>query len=174
MQNYINGISIRRAGQADIEFIMVTEKLPGYAERVGAHSAEVHLHKMSLPHYRYLIGEGDDGAFGFAVIKQDDDGKGIANLNRVAVRQTGRGIGTRFILALSDLIFSDPAMERLWLDVLPDNDIARRVYSKIGFIEEGVMRSALRFPDGRRADLLLMSLLRHEWEQSQKLHREHP
>jgi hypothetical protein len=29
------------------------------------------------------------------------------------------------------------------------------------------MRSALRLPAGGRADLLLMSLLRHEWQQTQ-------
>lgn len=165
----MTGLSIRRAGQTDLEFIMATERLPGYAERVGAHDATVHLHKMSLPQYRYMIGESPPGAFGFAVIKQNDDGKGIANLNRVAVRQTGQGIGTRFILSLTDVVFSDPQIERLWLDVLPDNDIARDVYSKIGFVEEGLMRSAQRFPDGRRADLLLMSLLRSEWEQARRL-----
>jgi RimJ/RimL family protein N-acetyltransferase len=163
----MNKISVRNAGQADLDFIMATERLPGYAERVGNHDAAVHLHKMSLPHYRYMIGENPLGACGFAVIRQDDDGKGIANLNRVAVRQTGRGIGTRFIRALADFVFSDLQVERLWLDVLPANDIARHVYRKIGFVEEGLMRSALRLPDGSRADLLLMSLLRHEWEPAQ-------
>lgn len=161
----MNNISIRVAGDADIVFIMAIEQLPGYSERVGSHDAAVHRHKMSLPHYRYVIGESQQGAFGFAVIKQNDDGKGIANLNRIAVRQTGKGVGTRFVLSLADFVFSDPHIERLWLDVLPDNKVARHVYSKIGFVEEGLMRSALRFPDGRRSDLLLMSLLRHEWQQ---------
>lgn len=160
----MNTVSLRTAGDADIAFIMSIEQLPGYAERVGRHDAVIHRHKMSLPHYRYVIGENPQGAFGFAVIKQEDDGKGIANLNRVAVCQTGKGLGTRFVLCLTDLVFSDPHIERLWLDVLPQNDIARHVYSRIGFVEEGLMRSALRFPDGRRADLLLMSLLRHEWQ----------
>lgn len=161
-------ISLRMAGDADIAFIMSIEQLPGYAERVGRHDAAVHRHKMSLPHYRYIIGEIPQGAFGFAVLKQEDDGKGIANLNRVAVCQSGKGLGTRFVLALADRVFSDPHIERLWLDVLPDNDIARHVYSRIGFVEEGLMRSALRFPDGRRADLVLMSLLRHEWQQARR------
>lgn len=161
----MNTISLRMAGDADIGFIMSIEQLPGYAERVGRHDAVVHRHKMSLPHYRYVIGENPKGAFGFAVIKQEDDGKGIANLNRVAVCQPGKGLGSRFVLCLTDLVFSDPHIERLWLDVLPENDIARHVYSRMGFVEEGRMRSALRFPDGRRADLLLMSLLRHEWQQ---------
>lgn len=163
----MNTISIRKADDADIAFIMEVERLPGYAERVGSHNAAVHRQKMRLPHYRYVIGEIDREAFGFAVIKQEDDGKGIANLNRIAVWQTGKGIGTGFVLSLADLVFSDPQIERLWLDVLPDNAVARHVYTKIGFVEEGLMRSALRFPDGKRADLLLMSLLRHEW---QKVH----
>lgn len=159
----MNSLSLRMADDADIDLIMAIERLPGYPERVGAHDAAAHHHKMQLPHYRYVIGEGQQGPFGFAVIKQNDDGKGIANLNRIAVRQAGRGIGSRFVLSLVDLVFADPQVERLWLDVLPDNAIACHVYSKIGFVQEGLMRSALRFPDGRRADLLLMSLLRHEW-----------
>ncbi|MDO1582823.1 GNAT family N-acetyltransferase [Rhizobium oryzicola] len=162
----MNSLSLRMADDADIDLIMAIERLPGYPELVGAHDVAVHRHKMSLPHYRYVIGELATGAVGFAVIKQEDNGKGIANLNRIAVRQSGKGLGTRFLLALTDLVFADPHMERLWLDVLPDNDIARHVYSKIGFVEEGLMRSALRFPDGRRADLLLMSLLRAEWLQA--------
>lgn len=170
----MSNISIRAASDADIVFIMATEQLPGYAERVGSHDAAVHCHKMSLPDYRYVIGESQQGAFGFAVIKQNDDGKGIANLNRVAVREPGKGLGTRFVLSLMDFVFSDPHIERLWLDVLPDNTIARHVYSKLGFVEEGLMRSALRFPDGRRADLLLMSLLRHEWQQARKAEGRRP
>lgn len=162
----MNTISIRKAVDADLAFIMAVERLPGYAERVGCHDAAVHRQKISLPQYRYVIGEIKREAFGFAVIKQEDDGKGIANLNRIAVCQTGKGIGTGFVLSLTDLVFSDPQIERLWLDVLPDNAIARHVYAKIGFVEEGLMRSALLFPDGRRADLLLMSLLRHEWQQA--------
>lgn len=158
-------ISLRSAGDADIAFIMAVERLPGYPERVGSHEIEVHRQKMSLPQYRYVMGEIDQKAFGFAVIKQEDDGKGISNLNRIAVSQSGRGIGTRFLLSLTDLVFSDPEIERLWLDVLPDNRVARHVYAKTGFVEEGLMRSALRFPDGHRADLLLMSLLRHEWRE---------
>ena len=52
---------------------------------------------------------------------------------------------------------------RVWLDVLADNDRARHVYMRGGFIEEGLLRRAYKLPDESRIDLILMSILRPEW-----------
>ncbi len=163
-----DNVSIRAATRNDIQAIMEIEQQPGYAERVGSYDEETHAHKMGLPDHRYIVAQIDGTICGFAVLRQPDDGKGIANLNRIAVRSASQGVGTPFIVQLINLIFSDQDVERLWLDVLPSNDIARHVYTKIGFVEEGLMRSALRYPDGRRTDLVLMSLLRNEWVDAPK------
>jgi hypothetical protein len=41
---------------------------------------------------------------------------------------------------------------------------AKAVYSTIGFLQEGTMRGALRMSNGSRHDLLLISLLRDQWQ----------
>jgi RimJ/RimL family protein N-acetyltransferase len=45
--------------------------------------------------------------------------------------------------------------------VVAENVAARRVYAKVGFVEEGRSREAFR-RDGKWHDMILMGLLEHE------------
>ncbi|MCF1449121.1 MULTISPECIES: GNAT family N-acetyltransferase [Rhizobium/Agrobacterium group] len=158
----LHALAIRPATPNDIDFVMRVERLPGYPERVGTYSVQEHESRMADENYEYLIGICGEKPVGFAVLRPDD-GMGNVVIRRLAVEQSGRGMGSVFVQRICAAVFSDPTIGRLILDVLPSNTIARRVYTKLGFVEEGLMRSALRYPDGRRADLLLMALLRDDW-----------
>lgn len=157
-------VSIIHATDADIPFIMSVERLPGYATLVGSYDSDEHQRRIAAPNTTYLLCRLGAEPVGFAVIRLDDDGMGNAQLHRIAMAPTGLGHGTQFLLLICSLIFALPDVGRLWLDLLPSNAHAKRVYRKIGFIEEGKMRSALRLSDGRREDLVLMSLLREQWQ----------
>jgi len=74
----------------------------------------------------------------------------------------GRGYGSDALRALLGFGFGALRLERVWLDVHADNDGAQRVYERVGFVREGVLRHAL-FRDGRHLDLVRMSILRDEW-----------
>ena len=50
-------------------------------------------------------------------------------------------------------------LERLELITDPDNRGSQRVAEKVGFQREGVLRSHLLHPDGRRRDSVMFSLL---------------
>ena len=50
-------------------------------------------------------------------------------------------------------------LERLELITDPDNVASQRLATKVGFCREGVLRSHLRHPDGRRRDSVMFSLL---------------
>ncbi len=50
-------------------------------------------------------------------------------------------------------------MQRLELIADPDNTASQRVAEKAGFRREGVLRSHLLHPDGRRRDSVMFSLL---------------
>jgi diamine N-acetyltransferase len=58
--------------------------------------------------------------------------------------------------------FGSLGAHRVWLDVMVHNERARRAYAAVGFVEEGVMREALRVDDAP-VSLVLMSVLRSEW-----------
>jgi RimJ/RimL family protein N-acetyltransferase len=66
-----------------------------------------------------------------------------------------------------DWVFREATAYRVWLDVLADNDRARHVYARTGFVEEGLLRRAYKLPDKTRIDLILMSILQPEWLKQQ-------
>jgi RimJ/RimL family protein N-acetyltransferase len=55
------------------------------------------------------------------------------------------------------------AAHRVWLDTFTWNERAQRAYAAAGFVWEGVLREAL-LKNGRFESLVVMSVLRSEWE----------
>jgi RimJ/RimL family protein N-acetyltransferase len=76
-----------------------------------------------------------------------------------ALDARGRGLTTRALRLLSRHALEDLGIERLELITDPDNRASQRVAEKVGFQREGVLRSHLPHPDGRRRDSVMFSLL---------------
>ena len=58
--------------------------------------------------------------------------------------QLNRGLGTKLVRALVDLLFSDPSVTKIQTDPAPGNLRAIRCYEKAGFVQEKVINT----PDG--------------------------
>jgi RimJ/RimL family protein N-acetyltransferase len=71
----------------------------------------------------------------------------------------GRGVTTRALRLLCKYAIEELRLERLELITDPDNRASQRVAEKVGFQREGVLRSHLLHPDGRRRDSVMFSLL---------------
>ena len=84
-------------------------------------------------------------------------------------RGRDRGLGTESVRMIIGYGFERLWMHRIELQVYSFNPRARRVYDKIGFVAEGVLREALRIDD-RWIDAVVMSMLDHEW----RSHRGYP
>jgi RimJ/RimL family protein N-acetyltransferase len=103
----------------------------------------------------------------FAIVDADDE---LLGAIEVRVREIGsigywvaagarnRGVATRALTLLSRWALKDGGVERLELATHPENLASQRVAEKAGFTYEGVLRSHMRFRDGRR-DSVLYSLL---------------
>lgn len=153
-------ITLRTATSADISVLMQIERLPGYPALIGTYTEAEHRERLAAAGQQALLCLADGRPCGFAALRFDRDGMGTVQLHRLGVAPGTRGVGTRFLRKVCDTIFADPGIDRIWLDVLPSNAIARHVYTKLGFREEGTMRRALRTPDGARHDLILMARVR--------------
>lgn len=81
----------------------------------------------------------------------------------------GRGLGTEAVRLVIGYGFEQLGLHRISLEVYSFNPRARRVYDKVGFVAEGVMRDALRWGD-EWIDATLMSILAPEWHR----HHGHP
>jgi ribosomal-protein-alanine N-acetyltransferase len=75
----------------------------------------------------------------------------------VSPQSRGRGVATRALVLLSRWALRQ-GVARLELTTHPENVASQRVAEKAGFVREGVLRSHIRFREGRR-DSVLYSLL---------------
>ncbi|SRR6266511_2600201 len=76
----------------------------------------------------------------------------------VAKEARGRQVATGATKMLSRWAVTEGGVERLELTTHPENIASQRVAEKAGFTREGILRSHIRFPEGRR-DSVLYSLL---------------
>jgi RimJ/RimL family protein N-acetyltransferase len=117
----------------------------------------------------FVSGELALGGHQFAIV---DDGRVVGSVGmQVDRRENGevgywcaadarrRGLVTRALRLLCRYAFDELEMRRLEAVVDPENIASQRVAEKVGFRREGVMRSHMQHPDGRRRDSVLYSLL---------------
>ena len=112
---------------------------------------------LDLGPYQFAITEDDHpvGSIGIRVNEQK-----IGHIGYWCARETrGRGLTTRALRLLCQYALDELKMERLELITDPDNRASQRVAEKVGFRPEGVLRSHLLHPDGRRRDSVIFSLL---------------
>lgn len=78
----------------------------------------------------------------------------------------GQGYGTEGLRLLLDYVFYEMNLHRVSLKVFSFNDRAIRLYTKIGFQEEGNSRQSL-FRNGEWHDIIDMGILQNEYFETQ-------
>lgn len=104
-------------------------------------------------------------AVGEVVINDIDPDNRSGNI-RIALfdeADFGKGYGTQAMRLMVDYGFRELKLHRITLGVYAFNPRAIRVYEKIGFVKEGVLRDSLYW-DGEYIDEITMSILEHEWQ----------
>jgi RimJ/RimL family protein N-acetyltransferase len=74
----------------------------------------------------------------------------------------GRGLAARAVKLVTGWAFESLGFDRVELTTAPDNAATRRLAARLGFVEEGVM-SERNLERGRRVDVVMLAVLRHEW-----------
>lgn len=157
-------VTLRPATEADIPFVMATERMPGFERTVGRWEEAAHRAEIANPASAYFIGEREGEPAGFAIVLSLDEPAGNVLLKRIAVAAPDRGIGRALLAQVIDWVFARPQSHRFWLTVAPHNERARHLYRSLGFQQEGMLREAHINPQGERISSVLMSLLRPEWQ----------
>jgi diamine N-acetyltransferase len=78
-----------------------------------------------------------------------------------------QGYGSEAVSLLCRHAFETLNLHRVYLHVYEFNRRAIRAYEKCGFVLEGRLRQA-RYSEGKYHDVLILSILRPEWEQRTK------
>ena len=130
---------------------------------VSPATEERHRRALADPAVLQLIVEEDGRPVGHVLLTGLERAAMGIEFRRYVVWEQGRGIGSAALPLVLEHCFDDLGTHRVWLDVMPDNVRARRVYEDAGFREEGVLRDALRRPDGSVVPLVLMAITLAEW-----------
>lgn len=80
----------------------------------------------------------------------------------VDLRFRRQGLASEAYERIINYLFNDLGLHRLQLVTLITNDIALKLYQKLGFQQEGVIRESI-YRNGEFNDLILMGLLQSEW-----------
>ena len=81
-------------------------------------------------------------------------------------KQTGRGIGTKCVQWVCNFGFGFHRLNRIFLYTMPRNDGARRLYERLGFRAEGVLRSHI-LHHGKFVDRHVYGMLRDDWSKQE-------
>lgn len=156
-------LALRATAPVDLDWIVALSAEPDVAPFVLAWGRERHEQAMAAEGWSHLVVERGGEPVGFAILAGLNGEHRSIELVRVVVAERGRGVGRAALRELLRHAFEDLGAARVWLDVMTENARARAAYRAAGFVEEGVLRSAIVGADGERHSLAVMSVLRADW-----------
>lgn len=165
-------IRVRPSRAEDLDFILRTECDPKNTNFISQWSRAEHQDAMSNPTVAHWVIEADPDhrAVGYMILKGIGDPNRVIEFRRIAINEKGKGYGRNAVQLIKQVAFEQWGAHRLWLDVMVHNERAQQLYLSEGFIREGVMRESLKRGAGY-VSLVLMSMLKHEYDQAQRVKR---
>lgn len=151
------------AAEADIPFLMATERLPGYDAFLGRWDEARHLAALADARFAYFIAWQGGERIGFTILRDWNTADRVTYIQRMALVSPGQGLGKDLLTQVVDAVFRETAAQRLWLHVFPDNPRARRAYEVAGFQTEGLARWQAFF-GGVPRDQVTMAMIRPDWQ----------
>ena len=108
----------------------------------------------------YVVAEQEGKIVGHGVL--DPMGlRAVAHVFRLTIvvhpGHSGRGVGSAIMAALLEWACDTDGVEKIELNVRATNEVARRLYAKFGFFEEGRFRNRIRLADGKFIDDISMA-----------------
>ncbi len=115
-----------------------------------------------------IFSDAEESPIGIISLMNISEANATAELSVIIGERNGRsrGYGTDAIVTILRYGFEELGLQRIGLSVFDFNEKAIRVYERVGFREEGCLRTVLE-RDGARRDAILMSILEPEWRESQ-------
>jgi UDP-4-amino-4,6-dideoxy-N-acetyl-beta-L-altrosamine N-acetyltransferase len=162
-------VSFRPVAEADRARLLAWRNAP----EVAAYMYSDHV-ITSAEHDRWFDGQRSDSTRAYWIIEMDQTPVGLVNLYDIAADECawayyladpatrGRGVGAFVEFRMLDRVFTDLGLQRLWCEVLEDNETVWKLHQSFGF--EMVDRLAGRAVKGGVAeDALRLKLTRDHW-----------
>lgn len=149
-------VTLRSTDTSDLDYVLKVEKAAYQLGYVAQWTREKHLSSLTNEKLDHMIIE-NDGPVGYLIGQRNADDN--YELMRIVVSKRGYGYGKEAIKRLLNFAFNKLNTHRFWLDVRLHNDKAIKIYREIGFVEEGILREAVKLDSGY-VSVMIMSILR--------------
>jgi RimJ/RimL family protein N-acetyltransferase len=170
----VDDVLLRRPEPRDAEALYAQKNDPDVANLLGGFSrgyshadilAWIERHRSAPDEALWVIADEADRCLGHVGLYKID---GRVRSAEFAIMlgdkpSWGRGIGKRVTRFALEYGFRVLNLHRIELTVLATNERARKLYERLGFRTEGVLRHA-QFKAGSYVDVVVMGLLEHEFE----------
>jgi len=171
----MSAVRLRPLAESDVDHIMTWVNDPEITGNIAAFSGRAFTRDDELAYVRRTVASTTDVVFsieevgtgrylGQTGIHQIHDRSKVGRLACIiaAKGDMGRGYGSGAIRLVLDHAFGPLGLHKMWLMVFRHNERGRRIYGRLGFIEEGVLREEYFHEDGWY-DMVRMSMLAREW-----------
>ena len=133
---------------------------------------------FNLEQLDLLLSDWNDGQSNFVfAIRHEGEICGLVNLDGldfpnshaeigIAITdklQRGQGFAGEALQLLLDFAFGELNLQRIWCRIISGNDPSVRLFTRTGFVQEGVLRQHVR-RSGSFRDMLVFGLLRDEYK----------
>ncbi len=170
MENKHCSVKLRRIERKDANILMELNNNDVIAKSVVGNPRKVNIEEQLLwmdslakerNTVRMMIEYGSNPV-GTIIISSIDLDNETGNMNiKILPEFHGKGIGTKALALACQYAFVEMKLSCLTAHILSDNLASVMLFKKIGFIEEGVLRSRV-VKEGRRRDLLSLSCLKSD------------
>ena len=165
-------VVLRRVAPADSARLLAWRNSPEVAAYMYTD------HQISpAEHDRWFDGMAGDATRAYWVIELDAEPVGLVNL--YAIDRThrrcawayylaepstrGKGVGAYVELVMLDHVFGPMGLNKLWCEVLVENEAVWKLHESFGFVREALFRDHVR-KAGRFQDVVGLGMLRADWE----------
>jgi len=169
----LSPVTLRPLAETDVDSILTWVNRPEVVGNLAAFSGDPLTRDQELAWIRRTLAStdrvwsvvaADDGRYlGQVGIHQIHQRSRVGRLGLVIASRAemGKGFGSAAVRAALDRAFGELALHKLWLMVFRSNDRGQRLYRRLGFVEEGILREEY-FHEGGWHDMVRMSMLAHE------------
>jgi RimJ/RimL family protein N-acetyltransferase len=153
-------ITVRPMTESDAQDVIDMHAAPARDGFVQPPHLEQVLRALADPDRANLIVEAEGRTVGMLLATRIDGW--LVEFGRIVISEPGRGYGRAAVEWIKHLAFEEWRAHRLYLEVVADNERARGLYERAGFVLEGTWRDGFRCPDGTFRDLCAYGMLAQE------------
>jgi RimJ/RimL family protein N-acetyltransferase len=153
-------VTVRPMTEADARAVIEMHAIPARDGFVRPPRLEQVLRALADPERANRIVEAEGRTVGMLLASRLDGW--LVEFDRIVISEPGHGYGRAAVEWVKHLAFAEWEAHRLYLEVVADNERARRLYERAGFVLEGTWRDGFRCPDGTFRDLCGYGMLAQE------------